>query len=153
MRNGVVSQRQPLAPRTGGNGSGLWPTATATDSERRGVPTTIDGQTFSLVHAAQAWPTPTATEAKRGDCPSQRARNTPGLAIEASLHDLTIMTDGDGGSKRAGLNPCFVETLMGLPIGWTDPERSLTDYISPETGSSHNAQRKRYDNLSGGCNE
>ena len=177
MRNGVVSQRQALAPRTGVNGSGLWPTATATDSERRGVPTTIDGQTFSLVHAAQTWPTPTArdgkgkpgknaqfqnlttsastwptptaTEAKRGDCPSQRARSTPGLATEASLHDLTIMTDGDGGSKRAGLNPCFVEALMGLPIGWTDPERSLTDYISQVTDSSRSARPKRYGNSSG----
>lgn len=149
MRNGVVSQRQPLAPRTGGNGSGLWPTATATDSERRSVPTTIDGQTFSLVHAAQTWPTPTATEAKRGDCPSQRARSTPGLAIEDSRHDPAIMTDGDGGSKRAGLNPCFVEALMGLPIGWTDPERSLTDYTSPVTALYRSARPKRYDNSSG----
>ncbi len=180
MRNGVVSQRQALAPRTGGNGSGLWPTATATDSERRGVlnpdepnktlnhaaqawptPTARDGkgkpgenaQFQNLTTSASTWPTPTATEAKRGDCPSQRARNTPGLAIEASRHDPAIMTDGDGGSKRAGLNPCFVEALMGLPIGWTDPVRSLTDYISQVTDSSRSARPKRYDNSSGECRE
>ena len=176
MRNGAVSARPPLAPHTNGIGSGLWPTPTATDSARNGVlnqdepnktlnhaaqawptPTARDGkgkpgenaQFQNLTTSASTWPTPTATEAKRGDCPSQRARSTPGLATEASLHDLTIMTDGDGGSKRAGLNPCFVEALMGLPIGWTDPERSLTDYISQVTDSSRSARPKRYGNSSG----
>ena len=185
MRNGVVSQRQALAPRTGVNGSGLWPTPVARDDQktpdahlamkaRMGggrtkitsltvktkawpTPTARDGkgkpgknaQFQNLTTSASLWPTPTATEAKRGDCPSQRARSTPGLATEASLHDLTIMTDGDGGSKRAGLNPCFVEALMGLPIGWTDPARSLTDYISQVTDSSRSARPKRYGNSSG----
>ena len=181
MRSGVVSPRPRLAPRIGAIGSGLWPTATASDGEGNGfrsgdrsaepklagaakqrpTPTARDGkgkpgenaQFQNLTTSASTWPTPTATEAKRGDCPSQRARNTPGLAIEASRHDPAIMTDGDGGSKPAGLNPCFVETLMGLPIGWTDPERSLTDYISPETGSSRSAQPKRCDNYLGECRD
>jgi len=28
--------------------------------------------------------------------------------------------DGENGVTEAFLNPLFVETLMGLPIGWTD---------------------------------
>ncbi len=72
------------------------------------------------------------------------------LSEDSQAFDLGCEWDVCDGSKRARLNPCFVETLMGLPIGWTDPERSLTDYTSPVTGSSHNAQQKRYDNSSGG---
>ena len=44
----------------------------------------------------------------------------------------------------------FAEYAHACADRWTDPERSLTDYISQVTDSSHNAQQKRYDNSSGG---
>ena len=71
------------------------------------------------------------------------------LSEDSQAFDLGCEWDVCDGSKRAGLNPCFVETLMGLPIGWTDPERSLTDYISQVTDSSRSARPKRYGNSSG----
>lgn len=123
-----------------------WPTPTARDG--KGKPGQ-NAQFQNLTTSAVNWSTLAASMMQRGDCPSQQERRTPGLPIEASRLHQTISTDGDGGSKRAGLNPCFVEALMGLPIGWTDAERSLTDYISQVTGSSRSARPKRCDNYLG----
>ena len=110
MRNGVCYQRQPLVPHINENASGSWPTATATDGERRGV--IAAGTQTSLVHAAQlwptacardakgkpgqngdyqsltsaadAWPTPAASDQKRSTpSPSQAERDTPGLGSGA----------------------------------------------------------------------
>ena len=125
-----------------------WPSPTARDG--KGKPGQ-NAQFQNLTTSAVNWSTPTASMMQRGDCPSQQERRTPGLPIEASRLHQTISTDGDNGSKPAGLNPLFVETLMGLPIGWTDPVRSLTDYTSPGTASYHNAPPKRFDNSSNGA--
>lgn len=52
--------------------------------------------------------TPTVNAAQNATAgPSQRARNTPGLAAEAAA------------SAVAPLSPDWVETLMGFPVGWT----------------------------------
>lgn len=55
-----------------------------------------------------------------------------GLATQAALFILPgQMTEPAGSatsSERRVLNPRFVETLMGLPIGWTDSELSATEW-------------------------
>lgn len=109
MRNGACFARQPLEHRTGAKDS----------SWSRG-----DG-----------WPTPTA-----GDAGGSGAA---GYSTESGRHSGTTLTDavvgprgrrdlatppaGSDGSPRAVLNPQFVETLMGYPVGWTDPTRSLSE--------------------------
>ena len=60
------------------------------------------------------WPTPTASEygSSNNGCPGD-GRETYATAGKASL---STMARREGGK----LNPEWVETLMGLPIGWSD---------------------------------
>lgn len=61
-------------------------------------------------------PTPTAQDAKNSTLPpSQRERDSiPGF----------LLRNGEQSGGR--LNPDWVEWLMGVPIGWTDVEVSVT---------------------------
>ena len=110
-----------------------WPTPQARD--HKGVP-----RQMALTHNARPlneavavaeatrWPTPTA-----GDSKASGSRNLKG----SKAHKGTSLTDAivRGGSdkptgghttlatkKANGLNPSWVEWLMGWPIGWTDCE-------------------------------
>ncbi|MGB1142082.1 MAG: hypothetical protein ACPG1A_14365 [Halioglobus sp.] len=65
---------------------------------------------FVEAMAAAMYPKPTVQDASNNGGPSQSQRNTPPLNSVA------------GG----GLNPQWVEWLMGFPIGWTDCEVSAT---------------------------
>ena len=161
MRSGVVSQRAPLVPLIGVSGGGAshgWPTPMASDSKRITPRTSRDRRDSPglAVAAFAMWPTTTANAAWQGTEPPRKssAAGAPGFKAAVmgwdGLHSETTPKIGDNGSTPAVLNPCFVETLMGLDVGWTDPVRSLIDYTSAVTGSSHNAQQKRYDNSSGG---
>tara|TARA_R100001480_G_scaffold51684_1_gene64973 strand:+ start:223 stop:552 length:330 start_codon:yes stop_codon:yes gene_type:complete len=58
----------------------------------------------------KAWPTPTARDWKGGNNPSQNVP-TNGLLGRAVPRDPT--------SLPGQLNPDWVDTLMGFPIGWT----------------------------------
>lgn len=123
-----------------------WPTPGANDwkgSHREGQ---RRGQLDEAVEAK--WPTPTAMDAVG---PRNRtARRRPGAKkanIGDTLTDMiwqgaglppqTTPTDGESGSTpeaRRLLNPEFVEALMGLPVGWTDPLRGEpTDFEPSET--------------------
>ena len=99
MRNGVVSARPPLVPLTSVDVSGY----------------------------GQLWPTPTAWDAKAPG-PSQVDRDTPGLSTAAVTHGHRGETTPMGGPPTADLNPPFVEALMGLPDGWSDPEGSVSGF-------------------------
>lgn len=88
------------------------------------------------------WPTPKASDAEMG-----MTARTSGRAIEKSTHLQTQVylaklfatpTAGDaqgssGGNMRTSLrtdaggqlNPDWVEWLMGLPVGWTDPTKDF----------------------------
>jgi hypothetical protein len=46
--------------------------------------------------------------------------------LESSHQDRPTSTAGETGSKGVVLNPLFVETLQGFPIGWTDCAPSVT---------------------------
>ena len=78
-----------------------------------------------LVSMARAWPTPKARDAKG---PENANRNSPSLETFAQLGhpDETTPTDGPTGPPEADLNPSFVESLMGLPDGWSDPSGSAS---------------------------
>lgn len=129
MRNGMCFRRKESEPLTGVVGSTSlrgWPTPISRDW--KGRPQRPEEKS-SLPVAASMWATPTA-----GDSKASGSRNAPGSAAHkgTSLTDM-IRTgdshgrrdpetgkDGRSGSVPAVLNPRFVETLMGLPVGWSD---------------------------------
>jgi len=84
------------------------------------------GRTLVADIGSQLLPTPTVQDAKNNGSESQQKRNTKPLnavAINISLEE----TGNNGESPlRLGLNPEFVEAMMGFPIGWTDLSPSET---------------------------
>lgn len=146
MRSGVCSERTPTpVPPTDGSGSSSWPTPTASSyGTNQGGGAGRTGKVRpSLNTLAAQWPTPTATATDSkasGAAAYSNGRNV-------TLTDATVrgysrqaqMTPMPGKGTRV-LNPQFVETLMGLPIGWTDFEPLATQpyrsVLPPPTRSS-----------------
>lgn len=113
-------QLAPSGRRTGGIGSGLWPTAQAHDSTGpRGKNNTFSDNHYYPHDLATAvmGPTPTAVT------------NTGGLAMckwggagsRARMKEIFTPAEING-----QLNPQWVEWLMGYPVGWTDLKVSET---------------------------
>ncbi len=87
------------------------------------------------------WPTPAASAGSRGSDPIRTNPKAGGLTLrqtveQSGLHSPTTTTDGATTSPAADLNPRFVEALMNLPDGWSDPSASVTGYTSWETAWS-----------------
>jgi len=120
MRNGIAYRLPPLVPHTGATGYGSLPThsiptPTASDHiERRSTSTeTLNfatNKSVSLDRFAKQFPTPNAVR-------FHTPRTTPRSAMEY---------DGVTPLGNGGLNPTFVEWLMGFPLGWTVLEASAT---------------------------
>jgi hypothetical protein len=131
MRNGTVFELPKSAHRISGSGSSSWPTATAQDSASSGAAAySTEGGRHSgttLTDAARTWPTPKAS--RRGDCQSERGRRSLDLASQACGHQARVTPpDGTDTSPPMGLNPRFVEALMGVPAGWTSFDCSATEW-------------------------
>lgn len=149
MRNGVVSRRPPLAPRTVVTAGGAWPTPRARDDQRSpeahlAMKARMGGRkdVTSLTVLAKMWPTPRASDGTRGSDPPHgdggMSLKTTVLHNPAASHlDPTTTPDGTPTSPRADLNPRFVAALMGLPWDW------LIHSTSAETGWSPNAGPKQ----------
>ena len=89
----------------------MWPTPRASDTTGAGEHG--DGG-MDLRTRASLWATPAARDWKDGADPSENVETNGLLGRQAPR----TMKDGSGG---AALSPAFVETLMGLPLGWTVP--------------------------------
>ena len=63
MWNGVCTPRQPLAHRTDGRASGLWPTTQASNGNQRALNPPSDDYGATLVDAAMLWPLDPPSEA------------------------------------------------------------------------------------------
>jgi hypothetical protein len=117
-RSGTASRLRPLAPLTGGTGSGSLPTPNARDwKDLAGSPAAQRRKSPGLatMAAANMWPTPKSSPSG----PDYARMNREGSGGD----DLaTAVARETGGS----LNPTWVEWLMGFPLGWTDLERSAT---------------------------
>jgi len=99
-----------LAHRTSATDSGLWPTPVASDIGSRNKPYAQGGTPLSL---AVKWPTPNAEDHRAG------MSNTPNRK-QSSL-PRTVAQELQTTQKHCGgLNPTWVEWLMGWPLGWTD---------------------------------
>jgi hypothetical protein len=108
-QNGIAYQLQALVRLTDATESGSWPTPAACDA----IGT---GRTFVRKDA------PKAGLGLRGAVTASQLkfhtpRTTPRSAREY---------DGETPLGNGGLNPPWVEWLMGFPIGWTDLEPSET---------------------------
>ena len=106
----------------------LWATPTANIWKEVGANTDWEmrdkNRISNLAVQAQFWPTPIGTDAlgarrKTARKPHWKSKDGTSLTDASLLHETTVK-DGENGVTEAFLNPLFVETLMGLPIGWTD---------------------------------
>jgi len=81
------------------------------------------GKTLVADIGSQLLPTPTASEQKyrlKGN--SQQSKCLEAKARRGELINSSLEETGSNGESplRLGLNPEFVEAMMGFPIGWTD---------------------------------
>jgi hypothetical protein len=112
----VVIARQMLpTPRASQDHKPIQPLA---PSEANGT----HGKTLVADIGNQLLPTPTVQDAKNNGSESQQKRNTKPL--NAVAINLSLEETGNNGESplRLGLNPEFVEAMMGFPIGWTSIE-------------------------------
>ena len=115
--NAKVATSPPPDPdqsNTGGNPPESWPTARMSDAEGGRIETEKTGEGFrSYRRASQQY-------------------------FGAKLRDATEMDK----PKSMKLSPRWVEALMGLPIGWTDPtcSRPITPWEAVYTAASMNSE-------------
>jgi hypothetical protein len=112
----------PLVPAnssTDGSRPGLWQTATvSTGAHKQKDGSMID----KLDQQVKSWATPSAFDGQRPietqqEWEARNARKKEQNPNLGQLHKpLTVQMTGGG-----KLNPRWVETLMGLPVGWTMP--------------------------------
>jgi hypothetical protein len=91
-------------------------------------------------------------QVKRWATPQQRDHKGSHAESFANPNKSNNLNDQMETLQPAGkLNPRWVETLMGLPIGWTMPSCSspvtieLTNYASSETELSQQQQSELFD--------
>ena len=131
---------------TDGSRQELWQTATVSTGAHKQK----DGSmTDKLDQQVKSWATPSAFDGQRPietqqEWEARNARKKEQNPNLGQLHKpLTVQMTGGG-----KLNPRWVETLMGLPVGWTMPscaspvtiERTNSDYS--ETASSQQQQNE-----------
>jgi len=152
MQNGVLFPLRTLEPPISGNGCSSWPTPRASPNEDRQTKRTPSQEagTHGLSLAAEVnepatnWPTAGAHDYKgssrigqlRGqldEATEQKYAWTTPCAGDTSHRTTRYKQGGTATSMQAGgrLNPRWVETLMGFPVGWT-----LTD--GPPLRENHN---------------
>jgi hypothetical protein len=158
-------QADPASSSSLGSRQGLWPTASVpnggqTTSGRADKDTK---KQVRLEHAVAQWGTPAANDANKQNVMCEVKSKQAGLPKSVGLElQRPWMTPnardwkgahgehfGDRartqslknqmeaiGNKGAKLNPRWVETLMGLPIGWTMPSCTCPQTIAPTSCDS-----------------
>jgi len=154
MRSGRCYRLRGLERRTGGNGSGSWPTP-ETPHGGQGLPAdpvvrgnsvyTQDGRKVQVglrVMAQGLWPTPTGspnnnrnTKAKPCELDGTHGWSLASAAMTWPTPTVNDSKNNPGPSQYdrspalntvigGQLNPTWVEWLMGWPLAWTDCEHS-----------------------------
>lgn len=127
----------------------LWPTPSAVSygSNKGGAAGRVGEKRASLDTLGKHWSTPTARDGSgRGPGQSNKVQGGPNLMTQVDQWSSPQSGRLDGtpprGRSTVALNPEFVETLMGLPIGWTDCGFSETEsYRSKPQQPSSSASR------------
>lgn len=143
MQSGRVSERPMSARRTGASASSSWPTVRATEWKGCGPKGSksqkhmLKRQYLAATVCEMNWPTPNAPNGGRAIPKDATIRGQTTLTAytkngKKCQVDLNYAAKNSGpsatappsttGSRRGSLNPDWVETLMGLPIGFTGLE-------------------------------
>jgi hypothetical protein len=130
MRNGIAYQLPPLVPYTDETAFGLWATPTICGNYNRKGASKTSGD--GLATQVRMWPTPNAGDYKAG------MSNAPNRQ-QSSLPRSVVIAEGVSSGRRGGLNPTWVEWLMGFPMEWTVSKDSET----PSSPKSPNSSGKR----------
>ena len=129
MQNGECWGRMTPEPRTSEIGSGLLPTPRASEAAHAGRKTINHKGQTGLAEVVNNWPTPTACVYKGTSEASLTRKSGESRENDRLDHKILAMSLRDGGQqiRGTGLNPNWVEWLMGWPIGWTDSKPLETD--------------------------
>ena len=112
-----------------------WPTPLASDTHAKHPRSgrNRDNPRPNLTARAQTWPTPNTRDSRS----SARSTTTTGVMHTGSTltdamrshQDPTTEKGGSDGFAATVLNPAFVETLMGLTVGWTHVDDDVASSI------------------------
>ena len=125
-RRGAYSARLKSAHRTSASGCSSWPSPVASEVRQgfqdrsRGMKGSQESLTTVVI---KGWPTPNAADSLQGGT-TQGNRKDPNLSIAVHGPAVPASSSTDGSrpvSSTSRLNARWVETLMGLPVGWTMP--------------------------------
>ena len=130
MRSGRAFERPTSVPHIAASGCSFWPTPTASSygsSQNGSNSTRPSAGTPGLARLGSWWPTPCASDARdsarhttRADAVSHAGTTlTDKIRKYCSRHARTMGKHGRRGRGKAVLSPEFVETLLGLPEGYT----------------------------------
>lgn len=155
MRSGACFELPKPEPRTSAPGSSSsparWRTPSSTDwkgeSAKSWQTREVGDNTPRLSdQVAKFWPTATDAKASGAAGYSTASGRHAGVTLtDAAVRGLLAPTTGQGGESTSsdgrGLNPRFVERLMGWPDGWTacdswGTESSLTKQPLPSSNSA-----------------
>ena len=123
LREQQHGQATPASSNTSGSRQGLWATPRSGKTTDENPETWAlrqakgDVATMPLTAQVKCWGTPTARDHKSGRCNEDR-----------EYKELTPMVERTQSGK---LNPRWVETLMGLPVGWVMPSCKSPVTIEP----------------------
>jgi hypothetical protein len=106
-------QAAPASSSSLGSRQGLWPTITAHTPDMESSGPNGHAGTY-LAGAVKSWGTPRACEWKGGNMTTQ-------AAIDREVAHNNLVGQVATSPNPGKLNPRWVETLMGLPVGWVMP--------------------------------
>jgi hypothetical protein len=116
-------QAAPANPSTDGSRQGLWATPQASD-HIEGARTELTSNQKCLGRDMKQWATPIMGDSHLASTPEVAQKR-----IEEGKVTLSRQNPGK-------LNPRWVETLMGLPVGWTMPSCASPRTIAPTNSDS-----------------
>jgi hypothetical protein len=138
-------QAAPANPSTDGSRQGLWPTITAHTPDMESSGPNGHSGTY-LAGAVKSWATPNAfcyqppenTEqwTKRAEYQQTEKGVNLHKPVQSQVLHENEKVMGAMPPSAGKLNPRWVETLMGLPVGWTMPSCKLPVTTAPTNCAS-----------------
>jgi hypothetical protein len=113
FEKGKHGPASPANPSTNGSRLESWSTPKASDPQHSGPNMRDSAGNYALPAQAvrESWATPQSRDFK----------GAQGRSYKDQSKDLPMMTENKRITQTGKLNPRWVETLMGLPVGWTMP--------------------------------